>query len=358
MKKTLVHFFNTPKSVTIASFVIAIPVAIIGYFFIHNSPLYKNINSISVGNILNNGISANDLTLGFVSGGRISSVNVKVGDVVKKNDILATLDSGNAMGVLSQARAAYESAQANYQKVVNGATGSTIDVAKTALNTAKTNLDQATKQQNVLVDNAHRALLNSSIIAQSVSDNNTLIAPIITGVYSKTDEGNINISVYATMNRGYFSLSGITIGTGQLRTSFPEPISDTGLYIQFPTTGNYSGTSWVIKIPNNNASNYLANYNAYQLALQTKNQTLSSLQSAVDQANSNLTQIVTTARPEDIVVAEAQVENTKGALMIAQAAYDNTVIKAPNDGKIITVSIVPGQIAAPSVPAIEILTSN
>ena len=119
---------------------------------------------------------------------------------------------------------------------------------------------------------------------------------------------------------------------------------------------NYLTVIPCCNIPNKNAANFNMNNNAYNLALQTKEQAIASAQALLDQANTALTAVVTTARPEDIAVASAQVESAKGALQIAESTYKNTIITAPADGTIINVAITAGQIATPNTPAIELLT--
>jgi HlyD family secretion protein len=102
------------------------------------------------------------------------------------------------------------------------------------------------------------------------------------------------------------------------------------------------------------APNYLANYNAYQSALQTKDQAIATAQSVLDQARASLTALVAQARPEDVKTAQAQVENAKGALEVAEASYRNNVITAPISGTITAVNIAVGQIAIANAAAIEI----
>src|ERR1035437_6317137 len=136
--KSLPHH---PKRVIIISLILALAVGTYGYLKINkkiSSTVAQDNGSINT-NL--NIPSSRDLTLGFLSGGRIKSVSVKTGDIVKKGTVLATLEAENAEGALAQAKAVYQTAQANYQKIINGATGAAIDVAKTAVNTAKINLD-------------------------------------------------------------------------------------------------------------------------------------------------------------------------------------------------------------------------
>jgi HlyD family secretion protein len=355
MKQKIISFFQKPVQVTIASVVIALVIGVAGYMRIHTTPAYQFVKA-APGTILGSNTSGN-LTLGFLAGGRIKTVAVKTGDTVKAGDILATLDAGNASGALTQAKAAYATAQANYQKVISGATGSTIDVAKAAVNTAQVNFDQVTKQQQLAVANANRTLLNSTLAAQPTGTNSTVTPPTLSGAYIKDAQGTITITINQVGTGGFFTMSGLVSGTGIVSTSTPEPIADTGISIQFPqaTINSYPGTQWSINLPNTSAANYLTNYNAYQSALATQSQAVAAAQASLTQANAALTQLVTTARPEDVAAAQAQVDNAFGALQIAGAAYNNTVITAPGNGTVTSVSIVPGQIAVPNAPAIQLL---
>ncbi len=350
--KSLPHH---PKRVIIISLIIALAIGIFGYIKINKNVAISTVEENT--NINATTSSSRNLTLGFLASGRIKSVAVKAGDVVKKDQVLAELDAGNTVGALTQARASYQTAQANYQKVINGATGTTIDVAKVALNTAKTNLDQVTKQQNILVDNAYRNLLNSSPEAVPNDITKDYVAPIISGNYNLGEEGTIKISFYNSAGGVNFNASGLTTGSGSCNTITSQSIGNSGLYIKC-SSDNFDTKDWNIEIPNKKASNYLVNSNNYQLAIQTKNQIIAGAQASLDQANAALTAVVTTARPEDVIAAEAQVNSALGAVEIADAAYKNTIITAPSDGAVTSVSITAGQIAVPNAPAIGFLSND
>lgn len=356
MKTKLAQFFNSPKQVSIVGIILALVLGAYGYTRIHRSPVYEYVTATS-GTISEPTQSASlqDLTLGFVSGGRIASVSVKAGDTVKKGQILASLDAGNTSGAIAQAKAAYALAEANYQKILNGATSPTIDIAKAALHTALVNQTEVIKQQTTLVENARRTLLNSALSVQTDSDS-AVLAPTISGAYTQTAEGTISLTVYPTSNGGYITFSGLVSGTTTISTTTPAAVGNTGLFILFqgPLSQYAQGANWHIDIPNKKASNYVSNYNAYQQALQTKDQALANADAAVTQAQANLTATVSAARPEDIAAAKAQMDNAAGALQIAQAAYANTIIVAPNDGTITAVTIAPGQITTANGSAIEL----
>jgi multidrug efflux pump subunit AcrA (membrane-fusion protein) len=343
MKQHIISLPHHPKRVLIISLIIALAIGTFGYLQINKKvaiPVIKDNSSVDVSN--NNPSSPQNLTLGFLVGGRIKSVSVKTGDIVKKGTVLAELDAGNVKGALIQAQAAYE-------KIINGATGTTIDIAKAAVNTATVNLNEITKQQNVLVDNAYRNLLNSTLEAVPSDNTQNYQAPTISGNYTLGKEGVINLHFYYSSGGISFTASGLSNGSGIMNGITSQPIGNSGLYIK--STSTQIGTEdWVIEIPNKKASNYLANYNAYQLALQNKNQAIDVAQATLDQANASLAGLVATARPEDVATA-------KGALEIAQAAYNNTIITAPSDGTVTSVTIAEGQIATPNAAAIELKTN-
>lgn len=360
MKQHIISLPHHPKRVIIISLILALAIGTFGYIKINKKipgPVVQDDSNINVNEGGNSSVSRN-LTLGFLAGGRIKSVSVKVGDIVKKGQILAALDAENTLGALTQARAAYKTAQANYQKIISGATSAAIDVAKAAVNTAQVNLDGITKQQNLLVTNAHVNLLNSTLSANLLNSDNSITPPYITGTYTKDIEGSIIFTVNQTGNSGYIAFSGIISGTAAISTTAPQAMGDSGLYIEFPSIPMYAGTTWKINIPNNTAPNYLTNYNAYQSALETKNQAISNAQASLDQANASLNVLITAARPEDVAMAQAQMDNAAGAVQIAQAAYENTIITAPSDGIVVSIAIAPGQIATPNAPAIQFISSS
>lgn len=350
MKTKIVSFLHKPKHVTTVSLIVAVLFGILGYVYLNKKNSGETIIT-SINNSVYSNSQSHNLSLGFLTGGRISSVKVKSGDVVVKGEELATLDSGNTSGALTQAKASYNQAKANYEKLIHGATSPAINVAKAAVNTAQINLSEGEKQQDIFVANAKRNLLNSTLVAEANTEN-LQTAPTVSGVYNGDKEGVITISTYGAGDGVRFNFGGIATGTGKVSQSEMQPIANTGLSIIFPS--NNSNGAWSINIPNTKAANYLANYNAYQNALQTRTQTLALLQANLDQANASLEALVTAARPEDVAAAQAQVDAAYGAIEIAQAVYDNTVIKAPYNGVVVSVSISAGQIAVPNAAAIEL----
>ena len=285
--------------------------------------------------------SDTDLDLSFNTNGIVKSIKVQVGDKVKSGQILATLDQGSILAGLTSARGALAAANANLQKTLDGASSEEISLAKIALESAKTDYENAKNAEDTLVDNAYNDLLNSTPEAVPSSGTSDYVAPTISGNYNLDKEGAIIVKIYGTD----FSVSGIASGTGVLTTTTAQPIGNSGLYIKFPSINNISVTDWTINIPNAKAPDYLTNYNAYQSALKNRDSSLSSAQSLIDQRTAELALKQASARQSDIDLAKANIISAEGQVESAQAQYNNTIITAPADGTITSIDVKIGELA-------------
>lgn len=284
--------------------------------------------------------SNTDLNLSFNTSGIVKSLKVKVGDVVKKGDILATIDQSTALASLTQARGALLAAQAKYKKLIEGG-----DVAL-----AQVVLDQTKKTQDILIKNAYNKLLNSTPEALPKNGTNDYNPPTISGTYNLGKEGTINIKIYASGSdsKYSFNLSGLVIGNGNVTTLTPQPLGNSGLYIKFPTTGNFGDVpEWVVTVPNTKAPDYLSNYNSYQ-------STLSQAESAIEQATKDLELKKTRSQGSDTDLARADIISAQGQVESAQAKFEDTILRAPADGTITSVDLKLGELSEAQKPIITL----
>ena len=339
MKNKILKILNKPKIVISVTALIALVAGVVVYKTVGISPSVKLADSV-VSNGFNDG---QGVDLAFPKSGRVNQVLVKEGDVVHKGQALANLDYTDAKGALMVAKA-------NYEKVLNGATGADIDVAKAAVETAQVALDQAKLQQDTLVKNAKKNLLNSGFVAVTNDQLGQLSSqnpPIISGTYLKDAEGQININVYNSSGGTSFTTSGLVETSGMVNTQIPQPLGDTGLYVKFQNVSN-DQTKWIINIPNTQSTSYTQNVNAYQSAVATENQVIANATAVLNQAKSALLLKQSAARPEDVAAVS-------GALEVAQGAYDNDFIYAPTDGIITAVNAAIGETIVANQKAISMV---
>lgn len=298
--------------------------------------------------------SSTDLNLSFAKSGTVRSLRVKVGDKVRAGTIMATLEQGNELAALTSARGSVAAAEARYKKILAGSTTEEVRLSEIALENAKKDQDRIKSQQDILVNNAYTALLNSTPEARPAFGSYDYKVPTVSGNYNKGIEGDIKISTYQSVAGYEFVVSGIVSGRGTVTTTNSQPIGDSGLLINFSGVDLGISREWIISIPNEKAANYVTNYNSYQAALKTRESALGSAQAIVDQRTAELALKKAAAPSADVELAEADILSAKGNYQAASANYENTILRAPVAGTVTKIDIKLGELAAASKPVITV----
>jgi multidrug resistance efflux pump len=308
MKKTFLKLLAKPRVVISIALIVAIVIGAVSYRFVGQNP---TVALSSGSNIIASVAESTDdsVNLAFSKTGRLETLSIMARDFVKKGDVLATLDAGDSLGAVNQAKGALELAKAQY---------ASMDVQYT----------NAKKQQDVLVANAYRTLLSSNLVAvvkDSSSEVDKSQTPQVSGTYTCDKEGSYEIDPYSSqVSSGFsFTFKGLEEGMGNVLYYTSQPLGSCGLFVQFPV-GYYSGfVKWMIEIPNTRSSSYVANKNAYDLALATRDQVLKQFEANLGTNGSF-----------NANIAQAAVDSAQGAYEIALAAYRNNLIIAPMDGTV------------------------
>jgi len=90
----------------------------------------------------------------FQSSGKIASVNVKVGDVVKQGDVLASLESDDLSNAVQTAQANVRSAQLKLDNLLQGSTAAQLAAADQAVASAQAGVTKAKDAQQTLLAGA------------------------------------------------------------------------------------------------------------------------------------------------------------------------------------------------------------
>lgn len=314
MKTLFTHLIHKPRVVIPVGVVIALIVGVFAYNAVGRAPVVTLQTDASTAS--SSVSSTGTYALSFLKTGRLATLSVKTGDTVKQGEVLATLDAGDALGALNQAKGALELAKAQLASL-------NVQYANTKIT------------QDTLVNNAYRTLLSSGLTAVAhnrdgdslaVVDSNQ--APQITGTYTCGKEGSYSIEPYASgAASGYsFTYHGLETGSGEITNYTTQALGTCGLSVQFPAGYHLGYVTWVITIPNTNSAAYIASKNAYDSAVATRDQVLKQLAESLGTNSSAATS-----------AAQAAIDTAQGAYEVAQANYNNTIITAPVDG---TVSFV------------------
>ncbi len=268
--------------------------------------------------------------LGFVTGGQLTAVNVKVGDRVTAGQVLATIDPFAAQQSLDQARGQLRTQQATLEKLNNspvvGGSQDTLDQAQTILAKTKAQADAQNDAAETAVDNARRALSQAKKLLDKAEDAKKAACASSPAVAMLASSGSSSTTTSNTPSVPTMSTSG---ASSAACTSAQSAVT--------------SAKSGVVTAQNNvdaakqqqdvtEASGRLAVANAQQAVV--------SAQNALDSAASD--------RPSNISAQAGQVTAAQAAVDQAQRALDDTTLRAPVDATVSAVNGTVGEFVAPS----------
>jgi len=207
----------TKKRIIIASILtVAIGLSGLGfYYLVKATPPKIETTTVKRGNIIQEvsvtGIvkPAESVELGFEKSGKIASKTVKVGDIVKKNQLLVTLQSGSSSSSVSQSLASLASARATkeqYQAVLLssqaklnemklGTRNEEIIIAETTVSNAKLSVTDA---ENALADVKLKADTDlNTAYDTAISSANNSVGVSLNTLYTITDIQTAHFTGYA-----------------------------------------------------------------------------------------------------------------------------------------------------------------
>ena len=268
--------------------------------------------------------------LGFVTGGQLTAVNVKVGDRVTAGQVLATIDPFAAQQSLDEARGQLRTQQATLEKLNNspvvGGSQDTLDQAQTILAKTKAQADAQNDAAETAVDNARRALSQAKKQLDKAEDAKKAACASSPAVAMLASSGSSSTTTSNTPSVPTMPTSG---ASSAACTSAQSAVT--------------SAKSGVVTAQNNldaakqqqdvtEASGRLAVANAQQAVV--------SAQNALDSAASD--------RPSNISAQAGQVTAAQAAVDQAQRALDDTTLRAPVDATVSAVNGTVGEFVAPS----------
>jgi len=203
--------------------------------------------------------AATKLDLRFVNSGKIEKINVKVGDHIEQDMVLAKLDTTQLESQLNRASASLKAAQANYNKLIAGATAEDIKVSETAadnaqiaLNTAIQSLTDAQSGANKDIAGAEASVSSAEV---TLSNANLSLSNVIS-----SNENNLNQDYENGWN---VVNSALLVASDSLNTNETvleyEDAQDTLSVLNTQYLNNSNQSKSVAAVSYDNAKNYANN---------------------------------------------------------------------------------------------------
>ena len=297
------------------------------------------------------------VNLAFQTGGTVTDVLVKEGDVVQAGQALARLDDRALQLQVTSARSALESAQArlaqaqqgnakpedlaageaqvasaqaNYDKVAKGPTAADLASAQASVRSAQAAYDAAVKSAGTSssqLESAAATLQKAEASLHQAQANYDRVA------------GNPDIA----RRQESLSLQTATIDYQQAKANY-DSLSQT------------TGTDAQSKIAS--AAAQLAQARANLAKLTPTAEDLTVAKASLDQAKANFAKLTAKATETDLLIQQAAVTQAEQSLKQAQLNLDNATLTAPFAGVVAQINIVPGSAANSATPALKLINRN
>jgi HlyD family secretion protein len=336
-----------------------ITIVIIAGFFIFGGK--NNANSIQTGfvakqnlqeTVLTTGqvVSETDLDLSFQGSGIVRQVFVKEGDKVDAEKTLATLDQSGAKASLTTAQGSLAQAQANYEKLLAGATQQNIKTNQDSVNSAKQDLTNAYGGAINTLNNAYTSIYNTYNVAV-LMQNNYFTTQDPQGIQVQNGKDDINSNMQSMQN--YLNTAEKSMAPSDIDTIVSQTIlalnnvyddintiraqCDQGIYYYKVTSADKASLDA-----------QKTSLNTTLIGITALQQNIASLKIALQKSEDQLSVITAPPTQADIDLAKAQILSAEGSVASAQAVLNNSVIIAPESGTITQVDIKVGEQATPS----------
>jgi len=283
--------------------------------------------------------------LTFPTNGTVADILVARGDVVASGDVLAILGDRAITAERARAVAALAEARATLAQTQAGQTSEARAVTETTVANAREELTRAQTRAKERIATTRASLLSVDLTALAMKEGTRATAPEVTGNYTCDKEGSYRLRVYQSgANSGYsYQFDGLEGGTASASTHQSAPLGSCGLFVRFTKGDSYSGTEWVINVPNPKSETYIARKNAYQNALTEGERNIAAARDALRLAEGQATVASAGARAEARQAAQARVEQAAARVRTIDSQLADFTLTAPFAGIVTNVHIELGE---------------
>lgn len=282
------------------------------------------------------------------TGGRITRVNVEIGQKVAAGTVLATLESGAESAQLLQAQGAYEAALAG------AAAGNiTVGQAESALLAAQNGAVSADRNAYTTVSNSFYTILDKWF-----ADPDAQI-PGVRLSSGSTQFLNSERVAFQKILPSWQTNSASLSTNANLATALKDAKTQTTRTIvmvdAFIAALNNTSDKTALGVP---VATHIAELNTLRATLNGTVAALDGALSGLSDAEDMYTKAKLGGTNTELSAANAQVKIALGSLRAAQASYEKTIVRTPISGVVNALYLKAGEYANPSAPAAIVANNN
>lgn len=369
----------TPPVIIGATIIIAIAAVAVAYLMTQSKPSAAFVTPITgplVQEVDTTGSveAADEINLGFQTGGTISYAGPKVGTHVGQGATLGSLTSGTQQASVEQAEAALETQQANLATLQAGATPQQVGVSQTSVANAQASLAQAQQSAVATAQDAYAkaddAIVNR--VDQFISNPRTSNPTLDLTLTNSQDQVSIvsgRIQMESLLNGWQQYLAALPsdsseVDVSSLASTTRQNLEAVSAYLNLVATGLTEAVPSVgyptatIQGYESNVATGRSNVSGDLTAMDSAETTLTIDESALASAQSQLSVTTAPATTAQIEAQEGQVAAAQAQVDSAKALLAQTAISAPISGTITVNNMEPGQVAGAGVTQISMISDS
>ena len=312
-------------------------------------------------------IAAKNVDMGFETSGRINRVNFKVGDRVRKGQVIASLQNGDAVSNLQKSYALASAQSARLRDTQNGSRPEEIAVVQGDLTGAQNDLDLSrqvleAELQNIYnkADEAIRFKIDN-VFTNPRSVNPQFNYSVDQNQNSKQQLSDDRLKLTETFVKwnGKFNISNIEevkIYIVQVQNF----INDINTAMSIAAEKSVSSDANYATVQSNKTDVALAR-TIFSTANNSFNQaqiTYKNSQNLLIRAQNNLKLKMSGGTETQVDIQRADLQSAQASINSARAIITKTLITAPFDGVITKVEVKEGEISSPNTPVISLLNDG
>ncbi len=316
-------------------------------------------------------VAQSKVSMGFESAGRVSSVNVKVGDVVQKGKTLASLSNGDLYASVQQKQAQVEAETSKLSEVSNGSRLEDVSVSESDVANAQVVANQSLQSLVDQIKDSYSKfddVMRSKIDQLYISPDSAY--PSIKNFDIPLDNANLpNVLQQKRISAGQTNKKwGVTTLSLTVSNFTDDKITEARTNLAFMRDWLNDIGIVVVSLSNNPSvtaaqiAQYKTDISGARLTILTAITSLNSAEQvyrsatvALKKSQDQLVLKKIGGTTNEIATQLANQKSAQASLANAYALLSKTVISAPFAGTVTKVDIDPGEIASPNTPVIDMM---
>lgn len=304
--------------------------------------------------------ATDNIELGFKSSGIIRSINVVVGQDVKKGDILVKLNTDQLNIQLQEAKAALEVAKMEYDKLINGATPEDIKVTEDAKLAAEDDLNSAYTAAINTLNDAYTKIYNTNTTVNSIQSTYFTLADQqglkVTDSRSVIQQSIVDINSYLKKAKASGAKEDIDVAISRTLTNLNNVYD--ALKIVRDTCDEVMYYSKISTTDKTSLDTQKTNINTALTNVTTSQQDISSYKIALQKAENSLALKIAKPRSEDVDLYQAEIDKAQAEVSLLQSQIEDMYLRSPIDGKITKVNNKTGEVVSANESVINLLSAD